>query len=92
MASRNIRADSTEYLHITLTADHDITSDTVDVSLDAGANWHTAEHVTGGVRLLVGPGASPAIALPDGINQVLVRIHDVNETPVLSAGTIFVTS
>ena len=87
---RSIRADSTEWLTVTLTADHDITGDDVEMSLDGGATWHTAEHVTGGVRLLVGPGA--ALPLTTGVRTVYVRIHDMPEIPVLSAGALTVVA
>lgn len=90
MPPRTIHADSTEYLYVSVTTDHDITGDDIEMSFNDGDTWHTAEQVAGGARLLVGPGASPAIPLPSGLVTVLVRIHDTDETPVIPAGSIAV--
>lgn len=86
--TRAIRVDSTEYVKVTLTADHDITADTIEISLDGGGTWHSAEHVTGGVRILVGPAAS--LPLAAGMRAVLLRIYDSPEVPVISAGSLVV--
>ena len=87
---RAIRGDSTEYLKINLTSPDDITTDLVEVSLDSGVTWHAAEHVTGGVRILIGPAG--VASLPAGRWDVRVRITDSPEIPVISAGTLAVTA
>jgi len=84
-----VRADSTEYLHVTLTTPDDITNNTVQLSFDNGTTWHTAEHVAGGVRLLVGP-AGGAVTLTPGLRAVVVKVTDAPEVPIFTAGNLYV--
>lgn len=98
-----IRADSTEYVTATVTADHDITGDPIEVATPtkAGApeTW-TATTVlsvveatpgkwTATYRLLMGP-AGGDIALAAGTYDWLVRVTDTPEQPVRKVDTITV--
>lgn len=98
-----IRADSTEYVTATVTTDHDITGDVIEVATPAkGAapeTW-TATSVlsvtegtpgkwTATYRLLMGP-AGGDIALAAGSYDWVVRVQDTPEVPVRKVDTITV--
>lgn len=98
-----IRSDSTEYAHATITADHDLASAAISVALPTSgtepSTYHDAE-VTGSVdngngtfttsyRLLIGP--SGVTTLTDGTYDWIVKVNDTPEVPVRKAGTITVT-
>ncbi|MGH3536320.1 MAG: hypothetical protein ACRDQG_16635 [Pseudonocardiaceae bacterium] len=98
-----IRADSTEYATATITADHDITGDVINIALPVkggdAVTWTTATvtGVTAGTgtwtatyRILLGP-AGGDIALDPGAYDWLVKVTDDPEQPVRKADTITVT-
>lgn len=81
-----IALSSTEFLHVPLTSDVDITSDTVSVGLSEDGPWVDATHEDGGVKVLVGPSAT--LTLLPGVNEIWVKITDAPEVPVLLAGLV----
>jgi len=96
-------AASTEYVTATITADHDITGDVIQVALPASgsapANWINATVLgvvpgsgqwTATYRLLIGP-ASGDVALEAGTYDWYCRITDTPEVPVRNVGTIKIT-
>lgn len=90
----DMRADSTEYVHIPILSDVDITDDTVEVGftpIKGGdpETWYPGIHETGGVKLLVGP--EDGIDLGEGIWFLVVRVTDNPEVPVLNAGRLTLT-
>lgn len=102
----SLRADSTEYVTATITADHDITGDVIEVSVpakgQAPVTWYPAD-VTGVAevatapgtwkatyRLLVGPNGG-TVALTSGNYDWLVRVTDDPEQPVRLAGDLAVS-
>ena len=101
-----IRADSTEYIFATVTADHDLTGKTIEVALPqvgaAPVTWYPAT-VTGVAqtsasparwtatyRVLIGPTGGVA-TLAVGNYDWTVRITDTPEKPVRKSGTVVVT-
>lgn len=86
-----MRHDSVEYLTLSVTADHDITADPVQVSFDNGTTWVALEHVTGDAwRILVGPG-HPVSFNPGDQPKVVVRVSDTPEDPTIDAGRLYIT-
>ena len=90
-----MRSDSTEYVHIPITTDLDITGDTVTVGFvaaknDEPATWYPTVHETGGVKILVGPEGGTA-ELAEGTYYLVVKITDNPEVPVLNAGKLKIT-
>jgi hypothetical protein len=91
-----MNTNSTEYLNVTLSADHDISADPVAFSIvskgsEPGPVWTSASVYTAGVaKLLVGP-ASPYGQLTAGIYDIYVKITDNPEVPVLLAGQLRIT-
>ena len=97
-----IRADSTEYVTATVTADHDITGDVIEVATpakgQAPTTWTAAtvlgveqagQKWTATYRLLMGPAAGD-IALDAGQYDWLIRVQDTPEVPVRKVDTITV--
>lgn len=90
--ARTIVRGSTEYLKVELTADVTLDAQPVAFSLDDGTTWLAAEAVgsaemTRTYRHLLLPDE-----VPTGYSfQVLVRITDNPEIPILSAGYLTVT-
>lgn len=98
-----IRADSTEYVTATVTADHDITGDPIDVATPvkgaAPSVWTQATVLavdssvagkwTATYRVLMGP-AGGAIALDPGSYSWILRVTDNPEQPVRLVDTITV--
>lgn len=97
-----IRADSTEYVYASITADHDITGDVISVAtpekgLDP-TTW-TATTVTqvvdnGGswtatYRILMGPNGGD-VSLSAGSYDWIVKVTDNPEQPVRKAGSFTV--
>lgn len=85
--TRTMVRGTTEYLSVTLTADVQLDVQVVEFSLDDQATWLTAEAVgaAGLVRTyrhLLVPAEQPAASSV----EVLVRITDTSETPIISAG------
>lgn len=93
-------AASTEYVTATITADHDITGDTIQVALptsgQAPATWYNATVLgvvpgsgswTATYRLLVGPAAGD-VALDAGSYDWYVKLTDSPEVPVRNVGKI----
>jgi hypothetical protein len=98
-----MRADSTEYVTATITADHDITGTTISVSLPtantAPTTWYVAEVVSvapissswrATYRVLVGPAG--AIQLTPGTYDWTCRLTDDPEVPVRKAGVVTITA
>lgn len=88
-STRTIVRGSTEYLKVELTADVTLNAQQVDFSLDGGETWLTAEGVgsaatTRTYRHLLLPGEQPA----GSSFEVLVRITDTPEIPIISAGSL----
>ena len=71
-------------------------TETISVTFDAGATWHTAERVSEGeVRLLVaGPGATGnpvgTVVLATGFYGIFLRLVDGSETVYRPAGNLLV--
>jgi hypothetical protein len=92
-AERTILRGSTEYLKVELTADVTLDAQAVEFSLDDQATWLPAEAVgsTGTTRVyrhLLTPEEQPG-----GFTvEVLVRITDTPEVPVINAGTLTIAS
>lgn len=101
-----MRADSTEYLTATVTADHDITAAAIHVAVPvAGATpstWYPATVLdvtpaagrwTARYRLLIGP-AGGATQLAPGNYDWTVRLSDNPgpEVPIRKAGTLTITA
>lgn len=102
----SIRADSTEYYTATVTADHDITGDTIEVALPAKngdpETWITADVLSvvetpagsgkwlATYRILIGPNAGQT-ALAAGTYIWLMRVTDTPEQPVRLVDQITVT-
>jgi hypothetical protein len=85
------RADSLEYVKVTLTADHDITADTVQLSVDGGTTWVTAASLGNNTYgVLAGPGGVITWPTAGQNYKVLARVTDSPEIPVLDAGRIYV--
>ena len=98
-----IRADSTEYVTATVTADHDITGDILEVALPVKGQeptvWTAATVLsvaestpgkwTATYRLLMGPTGGD-IALAAGSYDWLLRVTDTPEQPVRKVDTITV--
>lgn len=88
-SARTIVRGSTEYLKVELTADVTLDTQAVDFSLDGETTWLTAEAVgspgtTRTYRHLLLPEEQP-----DGFSvEVLVRITDAPEIPIIRAGTL----
>ena len=102
----DIRADSTEYIYATVTADHDLTSATVHVALpvtgEAPSTWYEAtvtdvqqigsspNRFKVTYRLLVGPSGG-ATTLAAGIYDWVLRVTDSPEQPIRVTGTVEVS-
>lgn len=95
-----IRPDSTEYVTATVTADHDITGDTIEVALPVsgvapvtwiGADVLSVVEVSGKwvatYRILVGP-ASGDVSLEAGTYDWILRVTDSPEVPVRKVDTV----
>lgn len=95
-----IRPDSTEYVTATVTADHDITGDAIDVALPvtgvAPTTWIAADVLSvvesagkwvATYRILVGP-ASGDVSLEVGTYDWVVRVTDAPEVPVRKVDTV----
>lgn len=84
---------STIYQHVALTADHDISADTVRISLNGGTDWYDLEHVSGTTdstwRILLGDGQALD---PAGDATALVQINDDPEVVIVNAGRFYVTT
>jgi hypothetical protein len=102
MSTVEILADSIEYLSYPITATDadgvavDPTGDAVSIAFravrdTAALDWQTAawdaDADTPTVRILFGTGV---FALAAGVFDVYLRITDSTETPILSAGTLYV--
>jgi hypothetical protein len=91
-----LNTNSTEYVNVPLSADHDISSDPVAFSIVArgsepGPVWTAASVYSGGVaKLLIGPASSYG-SLAVGNYDVYVKITDNPEVPVLFAGQLRIT-
>ena len=102
-----MREDTTEYVKATVSADHDITGDIIEVSFPAQVNpgtevWNAAEVVSvlpssdgkswvASYRIMVGPNGG-TVALTAGAYNMLVKVHDNPETPVRLVDTVKITS
>lgn len=95
MARTSIDRASVEYLKVPVTTPPDvtITNQTVELAVlpdtarPVEEDWNTGEWVDNVARILIGPGALP---LEAGTYKVWVRVTDMPEIPVLTAGTITV--
>lgn len=102
----SMRADSTEYLTATVSADHDISAATVEVALPvtntAPSTWYAAEVLsttqtgqrwTSTYRILVGPAAG-VTSLSAGQYDWTVRITDDPgpEVPIRKVGVVTITA
>lgn len=102
----DIRADSTEFIYATVTADHDLTGASLHVALpstgSAPSTWYEAT-VTDAVqistsptkykvtyRLLVGPSGG-AVTLTAGSYDWVLRVTDSPEQPIRKTGTVEVS-
>jgi len=99
-----MRADTLEYATATITADHDITGKTIEVSLPAAGNapstWVPADvvnvaPVSGGrftatYRVLIGPAGD--FTLPPGIYDWTLRLTDTPEVPVRFVDKVTITA
>lgn len=98
----SIRADSTEYVTATVTADHDITGDKIEVATPVKGSeptvWtevdvldvaQSGDKWTATYRLLMGPQAGD-IALDAGSYDWFLKVHDSPEVPVRKVDTITV--
>lgn len=101
-----MRADTTEYVSASVTADHDLTGATISVAVPvtnvAPTTWYPAD-VLGVVesiagvrwvatyRLLVGPSGG-AVQLSAGSYDWTVKVADTPEVPVRKAGVLTVTA
>ena len=100
----SIRADSTEYLTATITADHDITGDPISVAVPAAdvppSTWYPAEVLgvvqslsnrwTATYRILIGPAGATQLA--PGSYDWTARVIDSPEVPIRKAGVLTVTA
>jgi hypothetical protein len=101
-----MRADSTEYLTATITADHDITGTSIDVALpvkDAVPSTYYPADVLGVAanigasrwtatyRLLVGPSGG-VVQLAPGVYDWTCRLTDSPERPIRKVGTLTITA
>lgn len=101
-----MRADSTEYVTATVTADHDINGKSIDVSIPvtntAPTTWYPATVIgvvansgstrwTATYRLLVGP-AGGVTQLSVGSYDWTCRLTDTPEVPVRKAGVLTITT
>jgi hypothetical protein len=84
-----LRADSTEYVTANVYTSEDITGSTAEMSFDRGVSWYPASLSETQAKVLVGP--SGDVTLARGSYQVLVRIHDLPEVPVIEAGSLSIT-
>lgn len=87
--TRSIVRGTTEYISVELTADVTLDDQTVEFSFDEGTTWLAAEAVgsTGTTRTyrhLLTTGETPTASSV----EVLVRITDTPEIPILNAGTL----
>ena len=101
-----IRADSTEFIYATVTADHDLTSATLHVALPvtgvAPTTWYEATvtdvaqigssptKYKATYRLLVGPSGG-ATTLTAGTYDWVLRVTDSPEQPIRVTGTVEVS-
>lgn len=96
----SISVESREYIHVSVTADVTLDTQTVEfaftlaTTIDDTATWIPAEWegaagTTRTARLLIGSGSANALSV--GNYTVWVRITDLTEAPVRSAGTVKVT-
>lgn len=88
-ATRTIVRGTTEYLKVELTADVTLDAQPVDFSLDNGETWLAATGLgaaatTRTYQHLLLPAEQPASSTVD----VLVRITDNPEIPIINAGTL----
>lgn len=100
----SMRADTLEYATATITADHDITGDTIEVSLPVTSNppvtWVAADvvEVTAGAggrytakyRVLIGP--SGDFTLTPATYDWTVRLTDDPEVPVRKVDQLTITA
>lgn len=100
----SMRADTLEYATATITADHDITGKTIEVSLPAAGNapstWVAADVVDvtpvagdryiAKYRILIGPAGQ--ITLTPGSYDWTVRLTDTPEIPVRKVDVLTITS
>ena len=98
-----LRADSTEWVYGTITADHDLTGISVSVALpstgSAPSTWYPAtvtdvdqikaDRWTATYRLLVGP-IGGALTLSTGTYDWVFKLTDSPEVPVRKTGTVTV--
>lgn len=102
----SIRADSTDYLTATFTADHNVTGRSVEIAVPvtnaAPTTWYPADVVgvasnpgntrwTVTYRILIGP-AGGATQLTPGNYDWTVKITDTPEVPIRKAGVLIVTA
>lgn len=90
--TRTIHRGTTEYLKVELTADVTLDTQPVEFSLDDGTTWLTAEGIgaaamTRTYRHLLLPEEQPA----GSVVEVLVRITDNPEIPIINAGSLTIT-
>lgn len=98
-----IRSDSTEFATSSITTDHDITGQQIEVALPLTGSdpvdWYVAEvldvddlgngQFKATYRLLLGPAGTAT--LTDGTYDWLVKVTDTPEIPVRKSGTVVVT-
>lgn len=102
----SMRADTTEYLTATFTADHDVTGSPVDVAVppvdQLPTTWYPAEVLSvaqsGAVarwvltyRILIGP-AGGATQLEPGQYDWTVRLSDEPEVPIRKTSILTITA
>ena len=86
---RTIVRGSTEYLKVTLTADVELDTQDVAFSLDEGTTWLDAEPVgVAGLERVYQHLLIPAEYPDSSVVDVLVRITDNPEIPLIRAGTL----
>lgn len=99
----SMRADTLEYATAKITADHDITGKTIEVSLPATGNapstWVAADVVdvspisgkwTATYRVLIGPAGD--FTLTPGIYDWTLRLTDTPEVPVRKVDQLTITA
>ena len=102
----DIRADSTEFIYATVTADHDLTAATLHVALPVSGQtpttWYEATvsdvaqissspaKYTATYRLLIGPSGGDT-QLTAGTYDWVLRITDSPEQPIRVTGTVEVS-